>query len=84
MTRSVFLVVGLVLIFFLLFINRDLTVPLVLFPGLLSVPIPFYLLAFGLFLIGLVLAFFLIFPSWLKLKQENRKSKKDNGSPSAP
>ena len=77
MIRTIFFMVMLFVLFFLLINNKDQVVQLQYTLGKSSQPIPLYLLFLGTFLAGLVTAIILLFPSWLKLKLESRRQKKE-------
>lgn len=77
MVRTVLFLFVSVAIFLLMLSNKEQVVQIQYPFGPPAQFIPLYLLILGAFLAGFLLAFFFIFPSWLRLKLENRRRKKE-------
>ena len=77
MIRTVIFLIISVVVFLLLLSNRDQMVRLQYPLAPPAQMIPLYLLLLGTFIAGFLLAVILIFPSWLKIKLDNRRSRKE-------
>ncbi len=77
MIRMIFSMLISFILFFILFNNKDQAVQIHFPFAKSSDPIPLYLLFLGAFVSGLGTAVILLFPSWLKLKLESRRQKKE-------
>ncbi|MHB8481235.1 MAG: lipopolysaccharide assembly protein LapA domain-containing protein [Nitrospiria bacterium] len=77
MIRTIFFMLIMFALFFILVNNKDQVVQIQYTLGKTSQPVPLYLLFIGTFLSGLGTAVILIFPGWLKSKLECRRQKKE-------
>ncbi|MBI1823427.1 MAG: DUF1049 domain-containing protein, partial [Nitrospirae bacterium] len=77
MIRALISLVVLFIVFVFLVNNKDAVISIQYFPGGSAKMIPLYLFVLGTFLLGFVLSVVMMIPSWLRLKLETRRQRKD-------
>ncbi|MBI3595457.1 MAG: LapA family protein [Nitrospirae bacterium] len=77
MIRALISLVVLFIVFVFLVNNKDAVISIQYFPGGSAKMIPLYLFVLGTFLLGFVLSVVMMIPSWLRLKLETRRQRKE-------
>jgi uncharacterized integral membrane protein len=77
MIRAILSMLFLLLLFILLFSNKDASIPIHYYPGGTEKPVALYLFALGTFLSGFILTLLFLLPGWFRLKLESRRQRRE-------